>query len=123
MKLKVSAELFMTFLINRPPLLSGSEDIMDYIKINDSENAIFDENGNLQIDGASYVEGLDDYEWFFQIEKKYINDLYKAISGINTDDNQSNSLIDFLIKNKIKVSELVEVCQKNNIEHYFTTYR
>ena len=38
---------------------------MDYIKINDSENAIFDENGNLQIDGASYVEGLDDYEWFF----------------------------------------------------------
>ena len=96
---------------------------MDYIKINDSENAIFDENGNLQIDGASYVEGLDDYEWFFQIEKKYINDLYKAISGINTDDNQSNSLIDFLIKNKIEVSELVEVCQKNNIKHYFTTYR
>ena len=113
----------MMLLVNHLRLLNGSEDIMDYIKINDSENAIFDENGNLQIDGASYVEGLDDYEWFFQIEKKYINDLYTAISGINTDDNQSNLLIDFLINNKIKVSELVEVCKKSNIEHYFTTYR
>ena len=48
----------MMLLANHLRLLSGSEDIMDYIKINDSENAIFDENGNLQIDGASYVEGL-----------------------------------------------------------------
>ena len=96
---------------------------MDYIKINDSENAIFDENGNLQITGASYIEGLDDYEWFFQIEKKYIKDLYRAISGINTDDEQSNLLIEFLIQNKIKVNILVKVCKKNNIEHHFTTYR
>ena len=37
----------MIFPANHLRLLSGSEDIMDYIKINDSENAIFDEHAQI----------------------------------------------------------------------------
>ena len=96
---------------------------MDFIKINDSENARFDADGNLHIDGASYVEGLDGYEWFFQVEKKYINALYSAISGTDADTNQDSLLIEFLTKNKIRVSQLVKVCEENEIKHFFTTYR
>ena len=96
---------------------------MKRIKINDTEDAILGPDGGLQIDGASYIAGMSSYEWFFQIEREHLVNLYKKISNDDVSDDVGNSMIDFLKKNQIKVSDLLEVCKENDIEHYFTTYR
>ncbi len=53
----------------------------EVIKINDSENAYYDEQGHLHMDGADYLEGFPDYEWFFATHKDNFPMLYKALSG------------------------------------------
>ena len=45
-------------------------------KINDTENGYISPD-MLQIDGASYIEGMDDYEWIFQIASKDFESLLK----------------------------------------------
>ena len=47
------------------------------MKINETENAVFDDAGTLHIDGASYLPDSD-YEWFFSIDKDDLNEIKKA---------------------------------------------
>ena len=95
----------------------------EVIKINDSENAHIDANGNLFIDGASYIEGLDDYEWFFVVNSEHFPMLYKKLSGISEPpEDIGNELIKFLQENGKQVSDLKEICKANGIAHHFSNY-
>ena len=95
----------------------------EVIKINDSENAHIDANGNLFIDGASYIEGLDDYEWFFVVNSEHFPMLYKKLSGISEPpEDIGNELIKFLQEKKKEVSDLTRICKANDIPHHFSNY-
>ena len=91
-------------------------------KINDTENGYLSPD-MLQIDGASYVEGMDDYEWIFQIASK---DFESLLTLLKANDELSvdipNELMNYLQENGTKVSDLREICQDNEIEHYFQNW-
>ena len=91
-------------------------------KINDTENGYLSPD-MLQIDGASYVEGMDDYEWIFQIASKDFESLLKLLKATEElSDDIPNELMNYLKENGTKVSELRELCQDNEIEHYFQNW-
>ena len=91
-------------------------------KINDTENGYLSLD-MLQIDGASYVEGMDDYEWIFQIASKDFESLLKLLKASDElSDDISNELMNYLKENGTKVSDLREICQDNEIEHYFQNW-
>ena len=91
-------------------------------KINDTENGYLSPDV-LQIDGASYVEGMDDYEWIFQIASKDFESLLKLLKATEElSDDIPNELMNYLKDNGTKVSELRELCQDNEIEHYFQNW-
>jgi hypothetical protein len=90
------------------------------MKINDTENAVFDDKGTLHIDGASYIEGLDDYEWFFSIDRSELPKLYAELSN---DEVNAEELPDLFIKTiidrEINVARLKEICEFKKIDHHF----
>ena len=91
-------------------------------KINDTENGYLSPDV-LQIDGASYVEGMDDYEWIFQIASKDFESLLKLLKATEElSDDIPNELMNYLKENGTKVSEIRELCQDNEIEHYFQNW-
>ena len=91
-------------------------------KINDTENGYLSLD-MLQIDGASYVEGIDDYEWIFQIASKDFESLLKLLKASDElSDDIPNELMNYLKENGTKVSDLREICQDNEIEHYFQNW-
>ena len=91
-------------------------------KINDTENGYISPD-MLQIDGASYIEGMDDYEWIFQIAGKDFESLLKLLKATeDLSDDIPNELMNHLKENGTKVSELRELCQDNKIEHYFQNW-
>ena len=91
-------------------------------KINDTEDGYLSPDV-LQIDGASYVEGMDDYEWIFQIASKDFESLLKLLKATeDLSDDIPNELMNHLKENGTKVSELRELCQDNKIEHYFQNW-
>ena len=91
-------------------------------KINDTENGYLSLD-MLQIDGASYVEGMDDYEWIFQIASKDFESLLKLLKATEElSDDIPNELMNYLKDNGTKVSEIRELCQENEIEHYFQNW-
>ena len=91
-------------------------------KINDTENGYLSPD-MLQIDGASYVEGMDDYEWIFQIASKDFESLLKLLKATEElSDDIPNELMNYLKDNGTKVSEIRELCQDNEIEHYFQNW-
>ena len=91
-------------------------------KINDTENGYISPD-MLQIDGASYVEGMDDYEWIFQIASKDFESLLKLLKATeDLSDDIPNELMNYLKENGTKVSEIRELCQDNEIEHYFQNW-
>ena len=91
-------------------------------KINDTENGYLSLD-MLQIDGASYVEGMDDYEWIFQIASKDFESLLKLLKATDElSDDIPNELMNYLKDNGTKVSEIRELCQDNEIEHYFQNW-
>ena len=91
-------------------------------KINDTENGYLSPDV-LQIDGASYVEGMDDYEWIFQIASKDFESLLKLLKATeDLSDDIPNELMNYLKDNGTKVSEIRELCQDNEIEHYFQNW-
>ena len=92
------------------------------VKINDTENGYLSLD-MLQIDGASYVEGMDDYEWIFQIASKDFESLLKLLKATEElSDDIPNELMNYLKENGTKVSEIRELCQDNEIEHYFQNW-
>ena len=91
-------------------------------KINDTEDGYLSPDV-LQIDGASYVEGMDDYEWIFQIASKDFESLLKLLKATDElSDDIPNELMNYLKDNGTKVSEIRELCQDNEIEHYFQNW-
>ena len=91
-------------------------------KINDTEDGYLSPD-LLQIDGASYVEGMDDYEWIFQIASKDFESLLKLLKVTEElSDDVPNELMNYLKENGTKVSEIRELCQDNEIEHYFQNW-
>ena len=91
-------------------------------KINDTEDGYLSPD-LLQIDGASYVEGMDDYEWIFQIASKDFESLLKLLKATEElSDDIPNELMEYLKENGTKVSEIRDLCQDNEIEHYFQNW-
>ena len=91
-------------------------------RINDTEDGYLSPDV-LQIDGASYVEGMDDYEWIFQIASKDFESLLKLLKETEElSDDIPNELMNYLKENGTKVSEIRELCQDNEIEHYFQNW-
>ena len=95
----------------------------EVIEINSSENAWFTENGCLQMDGASYIEGLPDYEWFFATHKDNFPIIYKELSG-NTEAQEdiSNVLMKYLEENGTTISELMDICRTNELVYHFSNW-
>ena len=93
------------------------------VKINESENACLSEHGHLQIDGASYIKGMDDYEWYFATHKDYFPKIYQELSG-NTEAQEdiSTVLMKYLEENGTTISELMDVCRANKLEYQFSNW-
>ena len=95
----------------------------EIININDSEFAYLDANGDLFINGASYIEGMDDYEWFFAVKSEYFPILYQKLSGISEPpEDIGNELIKFLQENGKEVNDLTNICEANGIPHFFDNW-
>jgi len=91
-------------------------------KINETETGYLSPDA-LQIDGASYIEGMDDYEWIFQIEKKDFEALLKLLKRTNDlSEDVPTELMNYLKENGTKVSEIRDLCKDNDIKHYFQNW-
>jgi hypothetical protein len=91
-------------------------------KINETETGYLSPDA-LQIDGASYIEGMDDYEWIFQIEKKDFEALLKLLKRTNDlSEDVPTELMNYLKENGTKVSEIRDLCKDNDIKHYFENW-
>ena len=95
-------------------------------KINDSENGTLYAD-RLDIDGASYVNGLPHYTWFFSIEAENYEALLKGMTKylegqFNFSDDYEYELVKYLKSFGTKVSSLIDVCKANDIEYYFKNY-
>ena len=95
----------------------------EVVKINDSENAYYDEQGHLHMDGADYLEGFPDYEWFFATHKDNFPMLYKALSGdTEVHDDIAGALMKQMKENNTKVSELMDISKANGLEYNFCNW-
>jgi len=91
-------------------------------KINETETGYLSPDA-LQIDGASYIEGMDDYEWIFQIGKKDFEALLKLLKRTNDlSEDVPTELMNYLKENGTKVSEIRDLCKDNDIKHYFQNW-
>ena len=92
------------------------------MKINDTENAVFDDKGTLHIDGASYLPDSD-YEWFFSIDRSELPKLYAELSN---DEVSAKELPDRFIKTlmdrNIDVGRLKDICKLKEIGHHFSCW-
>lgn len=91
-------------------------------KINESENGTLT-SSHLSIDGASYIDGMPDYEWYFSIGAEHYKDLFIALS--KQEDfagNAEEELVKYLKENGTKVSQLTSICRSKNIPYYFKNY-
>ena len=91
-------------------------------KINESENGTLTST-HLSIDGASYIDGMPDYEWYFSIGAEHYKDLFKALS--KQEDfagDAEEELVKYLKENGTKVSQLTSICRSKKIPYYFTNY-
>ena len=103
--------------------------------INPDEIIYINSEGNLFIDGASYIKGMDDYEWNFALSKKHFLTLlenlshhplhpeYEAITPLPEGTEPSEIIIDASIKMGKDAGELHALCNRHKIPHYFTTWR
>lgn len=101
---------------------------------NPNENMYIDAEGNLFIDGASYIKGMDDYEWNFALSKKNFLKLLEHLSHhplhpgyepLDVPDGcePSEIIIDAIIKMGKDAGDLHALCNRHKIPHYFTTWR
>ena len=91
-------------------------------KINESENGTLT-TSHLSIDGASYIDGMPDYEWFFSISAEHFEELIKAL--LRQEDfagDAEGELVKYLKENGTKVSQLTSVCKSKKIPYTFKNY-
>ena len=95
----------------------------EVVKINEFENARFDEQGHLHMDGADYLEGFPDYEWFFATHKDNFPVLYKELSG---DTEVYKDIAIVLMKHMEEkgttVSKLMDISKANELEYQFSNW-
>ena len=95
----------------------------EVIKINDSENAYYDEQGHLHMDGADYLEGFPDYEWFFATHKDNLPMLYKALSSdTEVHEDIATVFMNYLEENGTTVSKLMDISKANELEYQFSNW-
>ena len=95
----------------------------EVIEINSSENAWFTEDGHLQMDGASYIEGLPDYEWFFATHKDNFPIIYKELSGdAKVHEDIANVLMNYMGEKGTKISKLMDISKANELEYHFSNW-
>ena len=92
------------------------------MKINETENAVFDDAGTLHIDGASYLPDSD-YEWFFSIDKDDLPKLYAELSKDEVNDEDlPDRFIKILIERKVNAGRLKDICEFKKIKHGFSCW-
>ena len=95
----------------------------EVVKINDSENAYYDEQGHLHMDGADYLEGFPDYEWFFATHKDNLPMLYKALSGdTEVKEDIATVFMNYLEEKGTPVSKLIDTSKANGLEYNFSNW-
>ena len=95
----------------------------EVVKINEFENARFDEQGHLHMDGADYLEGFPDYEWFFATHKDNFPIIYKALSGdAEVQEDIATVFMSYMEENGTKVSELMDISKANELEYQFSNW-
>ena len=93
---------------------------MNTVKGTDADGDLCDD---ALTDAKSAFEGMDDYEWIFQIGKKDFEALLKLLKGTNDlSEDVPTELMNYLKDNGTKVSEIRKLCQDNEIEHYFQNW-
>ena len=95
----------------------------EVVKINEFENAYYDEQGHLHMDGADYLEGFPDYEWFFATHKDNFPIIYKALSGDPAvQEDIANVFMSYMEEKGTTVSELVDISKANELEYQFSNW-
>ena len=93
------------------------------VKINASENAYYDEQGHLHMDGADYLEGFPDYEWFFATHKDNFPIIYKELSGDPAvQEDIAEVFMSYMEEKGTKVSELMDISKANELEYQFSNW-
>ena len=93
------------------------------VKINEFENARFDEQGHLHMDGADYLEGFPDYEWFFATHKDNFPIIYKALSADEVVHKDiATVFMSYMEEKGTKVSELMDISKANELEYNFSNW-
>ena len=95
----------------------------EVVKINESENAYYDEQGHLHMDGADYLEGFPDYEWFFATHKDNFPIIYKELSGDPAvHEDIAEVFMSYMEEKGTKVSELMDISKANELEYQFSNW-
>ena len=95
----------------------------EVVKINEFENARFDEQGHLHMDGADYLEGFPDYEWFFATHKDNFPIIYKALSANEVvHEDIATVFMNYMEEKGTKVSELMDISKANELEYQFSSW-
>ena len=95
----------------------------EVVKINEFENARFDEQGHLHMDGADYLEGFPDYEWFFATHKDNFPIIYKALSGdAEVQEDIATVFMSYMEEKGTTVSKLMDISKANELEYQFSNW-
>ena len=93
------------------------------ISINEDESGIVTDEGILQINGCSYIEGLDDYEWYFAIRKENLQTLWAELKeSSDTDSIDGEEFMLWMKREKKRVSDFQDVCVAKEIPHAFQNF-
>ena len=95
----------------------------EVVKINEFENARFDEQGHLHLDGADYLEGFPDYEWFFATHKDNFSMLYKELSGdTEVHKDIATVFMKHMEEKGTTISNLMDISKANELEYQFSNW-
>ena len=93
------------------------------ISINEDESGIVTDEGILQINGCSYIEGLDDYEWYFAIRKENLQTLWAELKEPSDADSiDGEEFMHWMKREKKRVSDFQDVCVAKEIPHAFQNF-
>ena len=93
------------------------------ISINEDESGIVTDEGVVQINGCSYIEGLDDYEWYFAISKENLQTLWAELKEPSDADSiDGEEFMLWMKREKKMVSDFRDVCVAKEIPHFFENY-
>ena len=93
------------------------------ISINEDESGIVTDEGILQINGCSYIEGLDDYEWYFAIRKENLQTLWAELKEPSDADSiDGEEFMLWMKREKKRVSDFQDVCVAKEIPHAFQNF-